>query len=118
MRELFTKNAVLKSFLNGLDKKDERVLIVDIKGQQFYAGDRVIRSKTKDRSLLFVATGAFIAIDDTYPSQNRVFLPGSVIGMEQFLDNKEWEYDLICKQDGIIAKYSYSSFESQKGGNA
>ena len=33
MREFFNKNCIIRSFLNGLDKKDERILITEMKGQ-------------------------------------------------------------------------------------
>lgn len=83
VRELFNKNKIFKTFLNGLDKKDERVMFSDCRSQQFYAGDRVIRSDTDDRSLFIIVTGAFFAIEtNTYPAKGPTYLPGTVIGTE------------------------------------
>ena len=56
------KNPIFKSFLNGLEQKDLRIFISDIKSQQFYSGDRVIRKGTKDRSLFIIVTGSFFCI--------------------------------------------------------
>ena len=32
MRDFFNKNAIIRTFLSGLDKKDERIFVTDIKG--------------------------------------------------------------------------------------
>ena len=82
IREFFNKNPIIKTFLNGMDKKDERIFVTDIKGQLMYSGDRVIRNKKKDRALFFVVTGTFFTLDDNYPNMGPVYKPGAVIGVD------------------------------------
>lgn len=48
---------------------------------------------------------------------SSILMPGTVIGMEQFLHDKPWDFDLSCQQDGIVAKYSHAAFELQKTSN-
>ena len=98
----------------GIEKKDERIFLNDVKAQQFYAGDRVIRNKTKDRCLYFVVTGSFFVVDYSYPNRGPTYKPGAVIGVDQFLEGDAWNFDMICSEDGIIARYDYDSFEAIK----
>ena len=98
----------------GIEKKDERIFLNDVKAQQFYAGDRVIRNKTKNRCLYFVVTGSFFVVDDSYPNRGPTYKPGAVIGVDQFLEGDAWNFDMICSEDGIIARYDYDSFEAIK----
>jgi hypothetical protein len=91
----------------GMEKKDERLFLADLKGQQMNPGDRVVRRQTKDRALFFVISGTFMAIGDGYPLTKTTYKTGTVIGAQQFLHDDYWEMDLICNEEGIIAKYEY-----------
>lgn len=91
----------------GMEKKDERLFLADLKGQQMNPGDRVVRRQTKDRALFFVISGTFMAIGDGYPLTKTTYKTGAVIGAQQFLHDDYWEMDLICNEEGIIAKYEY-----------
>jgi hypothetical protein len=82
VREFFNKNEIIKTFFSGLEKKDERVFMIDSKSQQFYAADRVIRNGTKDRCILMVVTGEFFVIDDNYPNTGPIYKTGAIIGTE------------------------------------
>jgi len=53
--------------MEGFDKKDERLFLVDVKGSNMQPGDRVIRRQTKERSLYFVISGQFMGLGDDYP---------------------------------------------------
>ena len=64
-----------------MDKKDERVFLTDVKGQQMSPGDRVIRKNTKDRALFFVVSGSFFALGDGYPIERTTYKTGAVIGV-------------------------------------
>ena len=98
-----------------MDKKDERVFVKDIKGQLMQPGDRVIRGNTKDRALFFIISGKFFTQDDTsYPEHGPVYKTGSVLGVDQFLNDDKWAYDLICYEEGIVAKYEYASYINVK----
>lgn len=57
MREFFFKNPLIKAFIKGLDRKDERVLFNSLKSTDFDAGERLIRKNTKDRAIIIVGTG-------------------------------------------------------------
>ena len=63
VREFFSKNVIVKSFLHGLEKRDERLITQSIGAQQFEPGDRVIRKDTRDRALFFVIQGEFFTLD-------------------------------------------------------
>jgi hypothetical protein len=101
-----------------MDKKDERVFAQEVKAQQFAAGDRVIRNKTKDRALYFVLEGTFFTLDENYPNMGPIYRDGAVIGIDQFLKDDYWPFDLICQEAGIICKYEYDSFATIKYSNA
>lgn len=90
------KNPVFRTFLQGMDKRDERVFMNEIQGQVFYTGDRVIRSETKDRAIFIVVEGEFFAFDSDPGAQTKKYKPGAVLGLDQFLNDDYWQMDLIC----------------------
>lgn len=114
LREFFTKNAIIRSFMNGFDRKDERLFMNDVKGSNTQPGDRVVRRGTKDRSLYFVISGAFIGLGEDYPAKKETYKAGAIIGVTQFLHDDKWTSDIICQEEGIIGRYEYSSFDAQK----
>lgn len=85
IREFYVKNPILKAFLNGCDKKDERSILNQLKPYEFCAGDRVIKRDSWDRSLLILAEGSLIQFNDE--SENILLTEGAIIGTEQFLFN-------------------------------
>lgn len=97
----------------GMEKKDERVFLSDIKGQLFNPGDRVIRRNTRDRALYFVVSGQFFGLDQNYPVKRTTYKTGAVIGVQEFLHDDKWEMDLICHEEGIIARYDHKFFTNQ-----
>lgn len=116
VRELFTKNKIFRTFLDGIERKDERFLMNDTKAKQCRAGDRLIRKGTRDRALYIVVQGQFMNLDD----EQSIYKPGAVLGTKQFLYGDQWDFDLISQgDDGIIGKISYYSYvqlkESQPG---
>lgn len=98
IRDFFLKNEIFRTFLNGMDKRDERVFIVDIKAKQFNAGERVVNERTKDRALLIVMSGQFVAMDEqSYPDRGNVYKTGALLGIDQFLNDEFWPCNLICE---------------------
>mmetsp|Transcript_20131 Transcript_20131/g.14860 ORF Transcript_20131/g.14860 Transcript_20131/m.14860 type:complete len:94 (+) Transcript_20131:221-502(+) len=57
MREFFFKNPIIRSFLKGLDRKDEKHLFNAMRVCEFDSSERLIRKETYDRALIFVAQG-------------------------------------------------------------
>ena len=59
----------MKAFLNGMDKKDERILFNEMRDKvaTMKPGDRVVRRHTQDRALFFVIRGEFFGMDDGFP---------------------------------------------------
>lgn len=57
IREFFFKNQVIRCFLKGIDKKDEKHLFNSLKITEFDPAGRLIRKGTKDRCIIFVGTG-------------------------------------------------------------
>lgn len=82
VREFFVKDPVFRTFLSGIERKDERVIMQMTKAHMFSAGDRIIRNKCRDRCLLFVIKGSLFGLDDTFPVTRNLFKQGSVIGID------------------------------------
>jgi len=114
VRDFFQKDPVIKTFMQGFDRKDERMLLVDVRGSNMQPGDRVVRRQTKDRSLYFVVSGQFIGLGADYPAKTETYKAGAVIGVHQFLHDDHWSQDIICKEEGILGRYEYSSFDALK----
>jgi hypothetical protein len=51
------KNQLIRAFLKGIERKDEKMLFNIIKSTDFDPADRVIRKGSKDRSIIFVGAG-------------------------------------------------------------
>lgn len=55
VRDFFLKNALMRAFLKGIDRKDEKYILNSLKTTEFDPADRLIRKGTKDRAIFFVA---------------------------------------------------------------
>ena len=96
LRDFYFKHESMRAFLRGLEKRDERYVISALRTIEFEAGERVIRSGTKDKSVLFVAGGELIVFSYDGAMNDQVYQTGAVLGIEQFLFDKPWEYDILC----------------------
>jgi hypothetical protein len=54
----------MRAFLNGIDKKDEKILISALKGSEFEPGERVIKKGAMDRCILVVAEGSLLSFTE------------------------------------------------------
>ena len=103
----------MKAFLNGMEKKDERILFAEMKDKvaTMLPGDRLIRRNTQDRCLLFIIRGSFFGLGETFPATKIIYNAGAILGCEQFLNDDRWELDIICKdENSVIAKLDYDSY--------
>ena len=51
-------------------------------------------------------------MDDSFPEQRKMFGAGSILGIDQFLENDRWEIDIVCKIKGsIMGKIEFDMFE-------
>ena len=82
VREFFLKNVIFKSFTKGMEKRDERVFMGEIKAQQMNPGDRVVRRDTKERAIFIVIQGQFFGLDDSYPSNREIYGSGAILGAD------------------------------------
>lgn len=57
IREFFFKNPIIRTFLKGIDRKDEKYLFSVLKITEFDPSDRLIRKDTFDRAIIFVGAG-------------------------------------------------------------
>ena len=57
IREFFFKNPIIRTFLKGIDRKDDKHLFNVLKFSEFDPADRLIRKETFDRSIIFVGSG-------------------------------------------------------------
>lgn len=57
VREFLLKNPLMRAFLKGIDRKDEKYLMNSLKLTDFDPAERLIRKGTKDRAVIFVASG-------------------------------------------------------------
>lgn len=97
----------MRAFLKGVDKRDEKFIIQALKGTEVEAGDRVIKRGTWDRCVLVVADGELIAFRED--GENDVYSEGAILGIEQFLFNKQWNVDIICGKTAIITKLKWET---------
>jgi hypothetical protein len=95
LREFFSKNLIIKAFLKGFDRKDEKILMGALKTIEFDPADRVIRKGTFDRAVLIVAGGQLMGFGEA-GQENLIYREGAVVGVEEFLKGKEWPRDIIC----------------------
>jgi hypothetical protein len=84
LREFFSKNAVIKAFLKGFDRKDEKVFMGALKTSELEPADRLVRKDTVDRSILIVVAGQFMAFGEA-GEDNIIYKEGAVLGVEGFL---------------------------------
>ena len=63
---------------------------------EFETGERVIRSGSVDKSVLFVAGGELICFSYEGIINDRVYSEGAILGIEQFLFDMPWDADIIC----------------------
>lgn len=57
VRDFILKNPLMRAFLKGIDRKDEKFIMNALKTTEFDPAERLIRKHTKDRSLIFIASG-------------------------------------------------------------
>jgi len=61
LREFYAKNASMRAFLNGVEKREEKFITNGFRATEFETADRVIKKDTWDRSMLIVAEGQLIS---------------------------------------------------------
>ena len=95
VREFFTKNAIIRAFFKGFDRKDEKAIMNFFKTSELEMGERLVRRDTRDRCIIFIVAGEFLKFSD--PGEPNIeYKEGAVIGVEEFLKNREWSKDIIC----------------------
>lgn len=57
LREFFMKNPLIRAFLKGFDRKDEKCLMSALKTSELDPSDRLIRKATVDRCIIIVVAG-------------------------------------------------------------
>jgi signal-transduction protein with cAMP-binding, CBS, and nucleotidyltransferase domain len=107
LRDFYMKNEEMRAFLNGVEKKDEKLFITAMVGSEFEPGERVLRKNSMDRCLLIVAGGSLLSFTDE--GENLIYEAGAILGVEQFLFNRQWSQDLICGRQAIICKLKYEA---------
>ena len=115
LRDFFFKNQSMRAFLQGVEKRDERFIIQAFKNIEFEAGERVIKKDTWDKSVLFLAGGELIAFRG---EENEVYQEGAILGIEQFLFDKPWDDDILCKSQATVCKLKYESLLNLVSTNA
>ncbi len=73
LRDFYSKNASMRAFLQGIEKRDERFVIQAMRTIEFETGERVIRSGSVDKSVLFVAGGELICFSYEGIENDRVY---------------------------------------------
>ena len=96
VKDFFAKNAIIKAFFKGFDRKDEKIMMNYFKTSEVEMGERLIRKDTRDRCVIFVVSGKFIQFGNN-SERDVEFREGAVIGVEEFLKNNEWTRDIICE---------------------
>ena len=86
----------MRAFLHGIEKRDERFIIQAMRTIEFEPGERVIRRGTKDKSVLFVASGELIIFSYHGSENDTTYKEGAIFGIEEFLFDKPWDHDILC----------------------
>ena len=85
-KEFYTKNAVMRAFLQGIERSDERYIQQVLKCIEFETKERIVRKDTWDRAILILAGGKVTSFDDSL--EGEAYTEGAILGVEQFLFNK------------------------------
>lgn len=91
-----------------MDRRDEKYLLNSMRTTEFDTAERLIRKNTKDRTIIFIAAGQFMAFKDT---ENEIYKEGAILGISEFLRDDEWKHDIICSQTGTIIRFSYDALQ-------
>ena len=111
-KEFTNKASPLSSFFSTFDSRDLRVLFTHLKVVDYSAGDRLVRRKTHDSSLLLIFKGksTLFPIEASSEKTQQIH-EGAVLGLKQFLDGVEWEADIIAKTSGTLLKLHKSQLD-------
>jgi hypothetical protein len=115
LREFYFKNPSMRAFLKGIDKRDEKFIINAMSNIEMESGEAVIKAGCYERCIILVAGGELVAFKD---SENTVYQEGAILGIEQFLFNKPWPDQLICKQQATLCKFTYDGMVDMISSNA
>ena len=115
LREFYNKNPALRAFLKGLDKRDEKYIINAMTNVEMESGEQIIRAGTTEKSIIIVAGGEIVAFNK---DENVVYQEGAILGVEQFLFDKPWPEDIICKQQATLCKFSHANMIDMIQSNA
>lgn len=115
LRDFYFKNPSVRAFLKGIDKRDEKYIINVMTNIEMEGGERVIRAGTYERCVILVAGGELVAYEG---DKNTTYTEGAILGVEQFLFNKPWGEDYICKEQATLCKFSYEDMMDMVSHNA
>ena len=65
--------------------------------------------------MIIVAGGELVAFDE---EENTFYQEGTILGVEQFLFNKPWPQDIMCKQQATLCKFSLENLQDMVQSNA
>ena len=99
----------MRAFLQGIEKRDERFIIQAMRTIEFEPGERLIRRGTKDKSVLFVASGELIIFSYEGVENDVTYKEGAIFGIEEFLFDKPWDSDIICNKQATVCKLKYEN---------
>lgn len=115
LRDFYFKNPSVRAFLKGIDKRDEKYIINVMSNIEMEAGEAVIKAGAYERCVILVAGGELVSFRQ---AENTIFQEGAILGIEQFLFNKPWPEDLICKQQATLCKFTYDNLVDMVSSNA
>ena len=115
LRDFYFKNPSIRAFLKGIEKRDEKYIIGVMKNIEMENGERIIRSGTYDRCVIFLAGGELMSFTN---DKNTVYTEGAILGIEQFLFNKPWAEDIMCKSQATISKLTFDDVSDLALNNA
>lgn len=115
LRDFYFKNPSVRAFLKGIDKRDEKYIINAMSNIEMESGEAVVKKGCYERCLILVAGGELVSFSD---SENTVYSEGAILGVEQFLFNKPWPEELICKQQATLCKFTHDKMVDMVTSNA
>jgi len=80
LKDWYFKGPAMRAFLRGVEKRDEKVIFGALKVSELEAKTWVIKKATRDRYVLFVASGKLLGFPDK--GGDIFYEEGAILGIE------------------------------------
>ena len=89
------QNERIRGFVKGMDKRDEKIFLLNVKPVEMVTTQRIIRKNTFERCFFIVGSGEVTVFGENY---NKTIKEGGVVGEHEFLTGASWAGDVLCSK--------------------